>query len=159
YRIEAYRGLFYTPVTEEFDLRAGETRRVALQLKPWTDAANRWLSADDHIHLVRERRDDPIFLQWLQAEDLSVANFLQLQRQADAASQYAFGRAGEARVGDYAIRPGHESRSHVYGHINLLGGRELIRPLSMGTTYANSPEEYPFPAVLFDKGRTLGATV
>src|SRR6185436_20855017 len=28
YRVEAYRGLFYVPATQEFDLRAGETRRV-----------------------------------------------------------------------------------------------------------------------------------
>ena len=159
YRVEAYRGLFYTPASEEFDLRAGETRQVLLRLKPWTGAADQWLSGDDHIHLRRERRDDPIFLQWLQAEDLSVGNFLQLQRQADAAIQYAFGRAGEARAGNYAIRPGHESRSHVYGHINLLGGRELVRPLSTGTMYANAAEEYPFPALLFSKGQALGATV
>src|SRR6185295_14369725 len=43
--------------------------------------------------------------------------------------------------------------------VNLLGGREMIRPLSVGTMYANSPEVYPFPAVLFAKGRSLGATV
>ena len=131
---------------------------MALPLKSWT-APEQWLSGDDHIHLVRHRQDDPVFLQWLEAEDLSVGNFLQLQRQADAAAQYAFGAAGEARRGNYSIRPGHESRSHAYGHVNLLGGRELIRPLSMGTMYANSPEEYPFPAVLFAKGRGLGATV
>src|SRR5262249_34432186 len=32
YRVEAYRGLFYTPASEEFDLRAGETRRVSMKL-------------------------------------------------------------------------------------------------------------------------------
>jgi hypothetical protein len=158
YRVEAYRGHFYTPVSAEFDLRAGEAHSQRLPLKPWT-APDRWLSADDHIHLVRTRQDDPVFLKWLQAEDLSVANFLQLQRQADAASQYAFGRQGEARLTNHSIRPGHESRSHVYGHINLLGGRELIRPLSVGTVYSNSRDDYPYPALLFSKGRALDATV
>jgi hypothetical protein len=57
------------------------------------------------------------------------------------------------------VRPGHESRSEFYGHVNLLGGRELIRPLSVGTMYANSPEAYPYPAILFAKGRGVGATV
>ena len=158
YRVQAYRGLFYIPAEQEFDLKAGETRRVSLSLKPWTPPGQ-WLSGDDHIHLVREKKDDAVFLQWLEAEDLSVGNFLQLQRQADAAAQYAFGRAGEALRANYSIRSGHESRSHVYGHINLLGGRELIRPLSVGSTYANAPGDYPFPAVLFRKGRALGATV
>jgi len=159
YRAEAYRGMFFVPASEEFVLAAGETRHVALRLKSWAGDREQWISADDHIHLTRSRADDDIFLRWLEAEDLSVGNFLQLQRQMDAAVQYAFGRPGEARRGNYAIRPGHESRSEFYGHVNLLGGREMIRPLSVGTMYANSPEVYPFPAVLFAKGRSLGATV
>lgn len=160
YRAEAHRGMFFVPGSEEFVLAAGETRRVALKLRNWVGAAREaWISADDHIHLTRSREDDDIFLRWLEAEDLSVGNFLQLQRQMDAAVQYGFGRAGEARRGSYAIRPGHESRSEFYGHVNLLGGREMIRPLSVGAMYANSPETYPFPAVLFAKGRSLGATV
>src|SRR5262249_8081894 len=157
YRIEAYRGLFFEPVAQDFELRAGETRRLTLHLKPWAKGEE-WLCGDDPLLLMRSRQDDDVFLRWLEAEDLSVANFLQLQRQLDAAVQYAFGRDGEARRPGYSIRPGQESRSEFYGHVNLLGGRELLRPLSIGTMYANSPEAYPFPAVLFERGRALGAT-
>ncbi len=160
YRVEAYRGLFYTPASEEFDLRAGQTRRVALNLADWTGGASKeWISGDDHIHLTRSRQDDDVFLRWLEAEDLDVGNFLQLQRQMDAAVQYAFGAQGEARRAAYSIRPGHESRSAMFGHINLLGGREMIRPLSVGAELANTKEAYPFPSALFDQGRRLGATV
>ena len=84
-----------------------------------------------------------MFLRWLEAEDLDVGNFLQLQRQMDAAVQYGFGPAGEARHGAYSIRPGHESRSHFYGHINLLGGREMVRPLSVGPVLANTDGGVP----------------
>jgi len=105
YRVEAYRGIFYTPATEEFDLRAGEARRVSLNLADWTGGASKdWISGDDHIHLTRSRQDDAVFLQWLEAEDLDVGNFLQLQRQMDAAVQYAFGPQGEARHAAYSIR-------------------------------------------------------
>jgi hypothetical protein len=160
YRVEAYRGFFFVPAVSEFELRAGETRAVSLKLDDWAGGESRdWLSGDDHIHLTRDRRDDAVFLGWIEAEDLSVGNFLQLQRQADAAVQYAFGPAGEARRPGYSVRPGHESRSEFYGHVNLLGGRELVRPLSIGNMYANSPAAYPFPALLFDRGRRLGATV
>ncbi len=160
YRVEAYRGLFYTPAVEEFELKAGETRRVSLRMTDWSGGKSReWLSGDDHIHLVRTRQDDDVFLRWLEAEDLSVGNFLQLQRQMDAAPQYAFGRAGEAKKAGYSVRPGHESRCEYYGHINLLGGREMIRPLSIGKMYANQEAAYPFPAVLFGRGRKVGATV
>jgi hypothetical protein len=157
YRLEAYRGLFHEPAAADFELGPGERRRIELRLRQLPQAG--WLSGDDHIHLTRAPEDDDIFLSWLEAEDLSVGNFLQLQRQMDAAVQYAFGPAGEARRQDRSIRPGHESRSDFYGHINLLGPRELQRPLSVGRVYANSPEAYPFPLVLFRRGRELGATV
>src|SRR5215831_3761355 len=160
YRVEAYRGLFYIPAEAEFELRAGETRGVALKLQSWAGTErNQWLSGDDHIHLTRSREDDRVFLNWLKAEDLSVANFLQLQRQMDAAVQYAFGAAGQATESRYTIRPGHESRSEFYGHVNLLGGREMIRPLSLGTMYANTRDTSLYPLRLFELGRRAGAVI
>ena len=160
YRIEAHRGLAFAPASVEVTLAAGERRRIELHLDPVSGAGRgTWLSGDDHIHLARSPDDDDVFLRWLQAEDLAVANFLQLQRQIDAAPQYGFGRKAEARAPGFSIRSGHESRSEFYGHVNLLGPDELTRPLSIGKVYANSSEAYPFPNVLFQQGRRLGATV
>jgi hypothetical protein len=161
YRVEAYRGTFYQPAAEQVELHAGEARTLVLKLAPVAgNRRNEWLSGDDHIHLTREASDDDVFLAWIQAEDLNVANFLQLQRQMDAAVQYAFGRGGEARAPRYSVRSGHESRSSYYGHMNVLGPREMVRPLSVGTMYGNSVEAYPYPLVLFDQARRLhGATV
>jgi hypothetical protein len=160
YRIEAYRGHFYEPFEAEFTLSAGKTTPVVLRMKNWLgEESSQWLSSDDHIHLVRAPEDDGLFLSWMEAEDLSVGNFLQLQRQMDAAVQYGFGPKAEARRAGRSIRSGHESRAEFFGHINLLGGREIIRPLSAGSMYANSPETYPYPNVLFERGRKVGATV
>jgi hypothetical protein len=160
YRIEAYRGLAYKPVSQTFTLQPGQTTNLKLKLEDWTNGeSKRYLSSDDHIHLVRAPQDDPIFLDWLEAEDLSVGNFLQLQRQMDAATQYGFGPKAEAKRTAHSIRSGHESRSEFFGHINLLGGRDIIRPLSVGAMYANSTETFPYPFVLFDQGRKQGATV
>ncbi len=98
YRMDAYRGHFYEPSSTEFVLEAGKTTPVVLRMKNWLgDESREWLSADDHIHLVRAPEDDALFLSWLAAEDLSVGNFLQLQRQMDAAMQYGFGPKAEAR--------------------------------------------------------------
>ncbi len=160
YRLEAYHGLFYQPAVVEFTLQPEERRRIQLRLTPIApDRQQQWISADGHIHLMRAQQDDYVFLRWLQAEDLSVGNFLELQRQQHAAVQYSFGEAGEARLPGYSIRSGHESRSRFYGHTLFLGPREMIRPLSVGLEYANAPEAYPFPAVLFDRGRRTGAVV
>ncbi len=85
-------GLFYKPASVTFELKAGETTKIALPMENWVGPeSSELLSSDDHIHLVRAPEDDALFLSWLEAEDLSVANFLQLQRQMDAASQYGFG--------------------------------------------------------------------
>ena len=157
YRVEAYRGFLHKPASQEFTLGPRSERRVELRLQPLPETG--WLSGDDHIHLTRAPEDDDVFLGLLEAEDLSVGNFLQLQRQMDAAVQYGFGSKAEARRPGYSIRPGHESRSHFYGHVNVLGPREIQRPLSVGEVYANSSDAWPFPYVLFQRGRELGGTV
>ena len=158
YRLEVYRGFFYKPVVEEFSLEAEKTRRITAKLEPIAPGRQeQWLAADDHIHLMRGKEDDNVFLRWLQAEDLAVGNFLELQRQQHAALQYAYGREGEARLPRYSVRSGHESRSAFYGHTIFLGPEKMIRPLSIGSELANSPEAYPFPTILFGEGRRLGA--
>jgi hypothetical protein len=112
YRLEAYHGTFYKPAVAEFTLAARENRRVTLSLEPIAPGRqDKWLAADDHIHLTRAKEDDEIFLGWLQAEDLAVGNFLDLQRQQHASVQHAFGSEGEARRAGHSIRAGQESRS------------------------------------------------
>jgi hypothetical protein len=160
YRMEAYRGFFYTPAQQEFELKAEQTHKLSIPLRPWEGARpEEWISGDDHIHLTRTPREDPVYLGWLEAEDLSVGNFLQLQRQVDAAMQYAFGKKGEFKRGAYTIRPGQETRNETFGHILMLGVDKLIRPLSTGVALANSSEDYPFHGPLFDMGLKAGGTV
>ena len=158
YRIEAYHGTFYRPAIESFELEFGEDLELFLDLDPIApDSQEQWLAGDAHIHLVRESEDDPLFLQWMQAEDLAVANFLELQRQQHAAMQWGFGEEAEARISGYSIRSGHESRSRFYGHTLFLGPSRMIEPLSIGREYANTPQAFPNPMVLFAEGRRLGA--
>jgi hypothetical protein len=160
YRLEAYHGLFYTPVAANFALSPEERKTITLQVYPM--AAGRqenWISADDHVHLTRAREDDDVFLRWMRAEDLSVVNDLEGQRQQHFGVQYAWGRDGEGRIPGYSIRSGHETRSNFYGHVLVLGGRHLIRPLGIGDMYGNSPNAYPYPAVTFAEGRRAGAIV
>ncbi len=160
YRIEAYHGTFFKPAVTTFSLSADEERRIVLKVEPIAPARqDDWLAADDHIHLMRGKQDDAIFLKWLEAEDLAVGNFLELQRQQHAALQYAFGPQGEASLPGFSIRSGHESRSNFYGHTMFLGPDKMVRPLSVGSIYAKSPEAYPFPALLFEQGRKLGGIV
>ena len=158
YRIEAYHGTFFRPAVTSFELEFGTERSLTLSLDPIAPGAQeQWLAGDDHIHLVREPEDDPLFLRWMQAEDLAVANFLELQRQQHAAMQWGFGEEAEARVSGHSIRSGHESRSRFYGHTLFLGPSRMIEPLSIGLEYANTALAFPNPKVLFERGHQLGA--
>lgn len=158
YRIEAYHGTFFHPAIESFELKAGEESEIELKLAPIAPALqDQWLAGDGHVHLVRAQEDDSVFLRWLQAEDLAVANFLELQRQQHAAMQWGFGEDAEARVRGFSIRSGHESRSRFYGHTLFLGPSRMIEPLSIGNEYANSALAFPYPLKLFAEGRRLGA--
>ncbi len=158
YRVEAYHGTFFRPAVESFKLEVGTSKEITLRLEPIAPGSQeKWLAADDHIHLVRAAEDDSLFLSWMKAEDLAVANFLELQRQQHAAMQWGFGEGSEARDAGYSIRSGHESRSRFYGHTLFLGPERMIQPLSIGLEYGNSPEAYPYPMVLFDLGRKIGA--
>lgn len=158
YAIEAYRGFFYTPARVEFELKADETRTITLPLKAWEGVRpEEWISSDDHIHLTRTQRENPVYLSWLEAEDLNVANFLALQRQSDAAPQYAYGAAGEFARRGYSIRSGQETRNQSFGHILMLGGESVVRPMSTGRELANVPDDYPFHTLLFDLARKARA--
>lgn len=158
YRIEAYHGTFFRPAVRDFALEYGADSTITLNLDPIAPSSQgRWLAGDDHIHLVRAPEDDPLFLQWMQAEQLAVANFLELQRQQHAAMQWDFGEGAEARSQGYSIRSGHESRSRFYGHTLFLGPNRMIEPLSIGLEYANSSAAHPTPMTLFTQGRRLGA--
>ncbi len=158
YRLEAYRGFFYTPARQEFDVKADQTFPVKLNLQTWDGAQpGEWISADDHIHLTRTPRENSVYAGWLEAEDLNIGHFLALQRKADAATQYAFGRDGQFQRRGYAIRSGQETRNQRFGHILMLGGNQLVRPMSTGEELANTPEDYPFHGLLFDLARKAGA--
>ena len=160
YRLEAHHGLFFEPAKVNFSIEAGERKTIVLKVKPMAPLRQgEWISADDHVHIMRSREDDDLFLRWMQAEDLHVLNNLEGQRQQHFGVQYGWGRTGEARMPGQSIRSGHETRSDFFGHVLVLGGKRLIRPLGIGDMYGLSPFAYPHPWVTFREGREAGGLV
>lgn len=158
YRVEAYHGFFWEPGTERFGLAPEETKTVVVKVKPIAPGRQeQWLSGDEHIHLMRAKEDDAVFLRWLRAEDLNVGMFLTGMRQQHFGVQRGWGKAGEARMPGYSIRSGQETRSDFYGHTLLFGQDRLIEPVSIGSMYANTPWAWPIPPVYFEEGKAAGA--
>lgn len=130
YSLEISKGYEYLPLNEEIFLQPGDDRRITVQLERWIDMPGRgWYSSDDHIHLRRSPREDPLILRWLAAEDVHVGNLLQMgDLFATYYSQYAFGSAGVYQEGNYILNSGQEEpRTPEIGHTISLLSDEFVR--------------------------------
>jgi hypothetical protein len=131
YRVRASKGLEFTPATQQVTITAGSTTHTVLTLARWIDMASLgWFSADDHLHIARrDASDDRRIARWMQAEDVNVANLLQMGILPGvlAANQYAFGPRNVYQDGDTIVASGQENpRTWILGHGIILGASSYI---------------------------------
>ena len=131
YSLTAFKGIEHEVARAEVEIVVGATQRLRLELKRWIDLpAAGWYGADDHLHIPRPHpRFDPAIATWMQAEDIHVANLLQmgLARDVHITPQHGFGEGSIYRDGDTLVVAGQENpRTHVLGHSIVLGAREWI---------------------------------
>jgi len=131
YRLRVFKGLEYEVAERELVVGAGETLRAEIQMERWIDLPDEgWWSSDDHVHLTRRTPEEARSIAaWMRAEDLHVANLLQMGTvdQVGVNPQAAFGAAGEFRRGDTLVLAGQEHpRTHFLGHTITLGAERLI---------------------------------
>lgn len=131
YRVSASRGIEYKVATLDVDIEPGKATQAELTPQRWIDMPSLgWYSADDHLHITRTKpQDDPRIATWMRAEDLHIANLLQMGtvEHFDITPQYAFGDAGVYRAGATQLVSGQEHpRTHVLGHTIILGAESAI---------------------------------
>ncbi len=131
YRLSVSRGIEYKAETLEIEIEPGKTTRMELAPRRWIDMpAAGWYSADDHLHITRSKSEDDARIgAWMRAEDLHIANLLQMgtAEHFDITPQYAFGDAGVYRAGETQLISGQEHpRTHVLGHTIILGAQAPI---------------------------------
>ncbi len=131
YSVTAFKGIEHEVARAEVEIVGGATERLRLELIRWIDLpAAGWYGADDHLHIPRPHpRFDPAIATWMQAEDIHVANLLQmgLARDVHITPQHGFGEESIYRDGDTLVVAGQENpRTHVLGHSIVLGAREWI---------------------------------
>ena len=130
YRLTLSKGVEFVQQTHILKLGPGEAFSRTFELQRWIDMPQRgWYSGDDHIHLRRSPREDPLILRWIAAEDVHVGNLLQMgDFWATYYSQYAWGEEGRYREGDYILVSGQEGpRTSEIGHTISLGADEFVR--------------------------------
>lgn len=133
YRITATRGFEWEERSVPVEVFSAETGEVPIRMRRWIDMPARgWVSSDGHLHISRPSKDlDPLVATWMDAEDLHVANLLQMGRHAQvlAARQYAFGAAGRYRDGSVVLAPGQENpRTWLIGHGMVYGAPAYLDP-------------------------------
>lgn len=136
YTLSIFKGPEYniSHDTINFD---GKTKTHAVELSRWINMPeNGWYSSDDHLHIPRPVKElNPYISKMMQAEDIHVANLLQMGKLANfsIAKQLAHGPEGIYQVGNYILAAGQENpRSHFLGHTITLGAKKAI----------NNPEKY-----------------
>ncbi len=152
YRLGVWKGLEYRQVRTKLGIAAGEASRLEVELTRWVDMPRRgWYSADDHLHLPRPTPEANAGLhQWMAAEDIHVANLLQMGSSTafDFAPQYAHGKSGRHGQGHHILVSGQENpRAHFLGHTIILGTDSPI----------HYPDEYLDFTRFFAEGRRQGA--
>lgn len=131
YRLRATKGPEYHVATRDLVISTGGITRAAMELSRWVDLpAEGWYSADDHLHIPRPSASfDETIATWMQAEDLHVANLLQMgfARDLHITPQHAFGEPSVYRRGKTLVVSGQENpRSHILGHSIVLGAKRWI---------------------------------
>ncbi|MCH2172985.1 CehA/McbA family metallohydrolase [Myxococcota bacterium] len=140
YRLRGFRGIEYEVAEHSFDVISGETTTVELALKRWIDLPSEgWFSADDHLHIRRETAaDDVRIAAWMTAEDLHVANLLEMgtSRGLLVTQQHHFGEDGVHESQGHLLVSGQEHpRTHFLGHTLTLGADRRIDPLDTYIVY------------------------
>jgi hypothetical protein len=167
--LEAVKGFEYWPVKHEVEVKAGETSRVTLALKPMVDLGARgWISGSTHVHMnyggnLRNTLEN--LMRMSRAEDQDVINELVANKDNRILDwQFFVPGGGEHPVSkkDPAITVivGEEYRPPLYGHTSFIGLREhLISPFTTGYEGTAIESLYPSNTDMFRKARTQGAVV
>lgn len=131
YELVVAKGPEYRFVRQNFTVQSDRTSAIKIGLKRWNDLpAKGWYSGDNHIHYIRQdKNDDPNLLIFTQAEDVHVANILQVGDIATAAwPQYGWQAVTAVTDDSYSFVPGQEDpRTSRRGHAISLRLNEPIR--------------------------------
>lgn len=152
YSIRIEKGPEYTIIDRVVEIAGSTEHAVETVMRRWINMPDRgWFSSDDHLHIPRPAaRLDPIIGAWMQAEDLHVANLLQMgmARDVHLTPQRAFGAESVYQTGNTMLIGGQESpRTHVLGHGIVLGPKRWI----------DFPQAYLLYPLLWQEARRQGA--
>jgi hypothetical protein len=158
YNLKAFRGPEYTIVAQTFEVDAGKTRDVMVELSRWTHMAkNGWYSGEAHIHAnygYGQWFNTPETMrQQCVGEDLNVCNFMVANSDADIVFDRAYFRGGPDPLSskDYILYWNQEFRSTIWGHMTLLNLKQVVEPVFTGFDGTTNPWDSPSNSDIADR--------
>lgn len=151
YQVALSKGYEFVRQQHRITIAGGRNLHESYDLRRWVDMPARgWYSSDDHIHLRRSPRENPLVQRWIAAEDIHVGNLLQMgDFHTSYFSQYAFGAAGRYQESGRLLVSGQEDpRTPEIGHTISLGASEVVRVRPVDAYYGYDRT--------FDRVRELG---
>jgi hypothetical protein len=131
YELIVAKGPEYRIKRQAITVEGDKTQSIRVKLQRWADLpAKGWISGDVHIHYSRENRaDDDALLVLAAAEDLHVANILQMGHAGGAAfPQYSWNPVSSDKDSTYLLVPGQEDpRTNRRGAAMGLNLRSPVR--------------------------------
>lgn len=130
YHLSISKGNEYLEQQQELKVKSGKTIKKTYELARWINMAKRgWYSGDNHIHIRRSPREDPLLMSWIQAEDIHAGVMLQMgDFWQTYYSQYNWGEKGVYQEKDYFLTTGQEDpRTPELGHALGIGASEEVR--------------------------------
>lgn len=150
YRLRAFRGPEYRPVSRELTVAPGETLDTAVELSRWAQAANDgWISGENHIHAnygygAWFNTPETMLLQCA-GEDLRMCNFMVANSDCDGVFDRAFfrGRPDTLSTAETTLYWNQEFRSTMWGHMTLVNLRQVVEPVFTGFVATTNPWDIP----------------
>jgi hypothetical protein len=149
-RLTALKGIEYRNLEQTISVSPGETAEVTITMPRWTNWNQRgWYAGENHFHAnyngsYYQRPADS--LQWLEAEDLNVANMIVANKDGAFLHDKEFfqGAVNPLSSSRYVLYWGQEYRnSDPLGHMVFLNLRSLVPPYFTSVVGSNSPFDFP----------------
>jgi TolB protein len=165
-RLVALKGIEYRDAEQTITVSPGETAEMTIAMQRWTNWNQRgWYSGENHFHAnyngsYYQRPKDS--LQWLEAEDLNVANMIVANKDGAFLHDKEFFRGAVDPLSSnrYVLYWGQEYRnSDPLGHMVFLNLRNLVPPYFTSVVGSNSPYDYPLNTMAARQAQKQGAFV
>jgi hypothetical protein len=171
YKLEAISGLETERAAIELDLTGQTERDVRVPLHRFSNLRDTsWYAANTHLHLRDLKREEADrYLREIPAADrLDVLFISHLERADDdrqyISNEYPVGRLKMLETAGVRIANGEEHRHNFgpqgegYGHVMLLGIKELVQPVSIGYGISKKHPDAPPIRAGIDTAHAQGGT-